>query len=507
MASQRRLLGLVAFSIFISELALMAVLPLFDPLPVWLSALIDAFLLLILISPVLYFGLFRVLIRHTEGCRRIEEDLKRELSVNAALSSELEQRVAERTERLVRANEILKMGIRERRLVQQRLQQIKSDLQAIFDAISDPLVLMGDDLTVKMINRSAALYYGLDDGRNIVGTRCHERLMESAAPCAGCKVPEGIASGGSVMFERRGFIEKERLEQVFLYPVAREDDRGGDILMRISDVTEERILERQLIHSEKLASLGVLVSSVAHEISNPNSFIGFNIPILRDYIRGMMPIIDTHAAAHPDFEIGNMPYPDFRKDIQALLDNVEHGAKRISTFVSNLKNFSRFKAEIQEESIDLRQVVEHVTAICRARLKKDVAAFTIDMPENLPRIWSDADAIEQVVLNLLINAAQSVDKPASRVRLSVAIQDAWADHVVIEIEDNGCGMDAETRRRIFDPFFSTKSGQGGVGLGLYVCQSLVEGLRGRIEVESRPGQGSTFRVILPDRERRRQKRL
>ena len=202
-----------------------------------------------------------------------------------------------------------------------------------------------------------------------------------------------------------------------------------------------------------------------------------------------------------------MAYADFRADIADLLDNVEHGSRRISAFVSNLREFSRFNSDVSEAWVDLRQVVDKATAICRARLKSDVESFTVHVPEGLPRIWSDAAALEQILLNLLINAAQAVEKQGARVRLSAAVQDQWGDHVVIEVTDNGCGMDAETRQKVFEPFFSTKSREKGAGLGLYVCQNLVERLRGRIEIESAPGKGSTFRVVLPDKERRRQRRL
>ena len=302
-------------------------------------------------------------------------------------------------------------------------------------------------------------------------------------------------------------MEPSRREEVYLYPVARKDGRAGDILMRISDITEKRMLERQLVHNEKMASLGLLISSVAHEINNPNSFIGFNIPILREYFEEILPIVDAYAETQPDLEIGNMAYADFRDDIAELLDNIEHGSRRISAFVSNLREFSRFESDVAEAWVDLRQVIDKVTAICRARLKSDVESFTVHVSEGLPRIWSDAGALEQIVLNLLINAAQAVEKQGSRVRLSAAVQDQWVDHAVIEVADNGCGMDEETRRKVFEPFFSTKSREEGAGLGLYVCQNLVERLRGRIEIDSAPGKGSTFRVILPDKERRRQRRL
>ena len=98
-------------------------------------------------------------------------------------------------------------------------------------------------------------------------------------------------------------------------------------------------------------------------------------------------------------------------------------------------------------------------------------------------------------------------KGDSRVELNVEIRDSWLEHTIFEVRDNGSGMDEKTLQKIYDPFFTTRSDCGGTGLGLYVSHSLVQGLRGRIEVESEPGKGSTFRVILPDRERRSKKRI
>lgn len=110
------------------------------------------------------------------------------------------------------------------------------------------------------------------------------------------------------------------------------------------------------------------------------------------------------------------------------------------------------------------------------------------------------------MINLLINSAQAVDKRDSWVKLTVAVNDEWKNHAIIKVSDNGCGIDNKNRLKIFDPFFTTKPSPEGTGLGLYVCHNLVEGLGGRIEVESKRGEGSTFTVILPDKERRQKPR-
>ena len=103
-------------------------------------------------------------------------------------------------------------------------------------------------------------------------------------------------------------------------------------------------------------------------------------------------------------------------------------------------------------------------------------------------------------------AAQAIDKNDSRIDLNVEIRPSWLDHTILEVKDNGAGMDENTMQEIFDPFFTTKSSEGGTGLGLYVTHNLVQSLRGRIETESEPGKGSTFRVVLPDKERRSKER-
>jgi two-component system NtrC family sensor kinase len=107
-----------------------------------------------------------------------------------------------------------------------------------------------------------------------------------------------------------------------------------------------------------------------------------------------------------------------------------------------------------------------------------------------------------VLLNLIVNAVQSMDKADAAVRLSASTGDAWQDTTIIKVSDNGCGMDEEKLGQIFNPFFTTKSASEGTGLGLYVCHSLVQRLGGRIEVDTKKGEGSTFTVILPDRDRR-----
>jgi signal transduction histidine kinase len=423
------------------------------------------------------------------------------------LQNELEKRVEERTKKLSESNELLNVEIAERVHAEASLRRSQKMLKEIFDGISEPLVLLDRDMRVKIINKAAADYYGLSEDSVILESKCHQMLRDSAAPCQGCEVPTAISIGKGMQFERKGFMDPERLENVFIYPVNTGDGKNKNLLLRISDISEQRLLEKQIIHNEKMAALGLLVSSIAHEINNPNNFISLNIPVLKNYITEMLPILDTYYQEHPALEICNISYTDFREDIFKLLENVEHGSDRIGTFVSNLKDFSQFRAKIKEEWIDLNPVIEKAISICRGRLKERNKSFITYIPENLPQVWSDPFALEQILINLLINAIQAAENRDPMIELSVAVHSNWLHHIILEVKDNGCGMDEKTIQKIFNPFFTTKQSAKGTGLGLYVTQNLVASLRGRIEVESELTKGSIFRVILPDKEQRTIKRL
>jgi len=142
-------------------------------------------------------------------------------------------------------------------------------------------------------------------------------------------------------------------------------------------------------------------------------------------------------------------------------------------------------------------VIERVLSICHNKIKSSTKSFVKNVPEDLPAICTEPYGLEQILLNFLINATQAVHKEDSCIKLIVSVVDGRQDQLCIEVSDNGCGMDEATQLKIFDPFFTTKSHMDGTGLGLYICHSMAERLNGRIELESEPGTGSTFKLILP----------
>ena len=256
-------------------------------------------------------------------------------------------------------------------------------------------------------------------------------------------------------------------------------------------------MKKELIQKEKLPPLDLLVSTVAHEIKNLNNCTTFNTPILREYLERLTPILDDYAGNHQNLDLFGMTYPEFRKDIFNLVNNLETASSRINEIISDLMEFVKngYKGELCW--LDLNQVVEKGIAVCRSQISKRVKSFDVNISENLPQVYTDPKALEQILVNFLINAAQAADKENSWVKLSVKPgKDIRRDYLIIEVSDNGCGMDIATREKIFDPFFTTKASGKGTGLGLFVSNSLAEALDARIEVESNSGKGSSFRIIL-----------
>ncbi|UCE75221.1 MAG: PAS domain-containing protein [Methanomassiliicoccales archaeon] len=373
-----------------------------------------------------------------------------------------------------------------------------SVLQAIFDGIPDPLLLLDGDFTVNMpLNTAAADYYGVPNPQEVIGKRCYAALRGRSEPCEGCPYLSVIINGHGGTFERKGLMDPDRFEEVTIFPT------GIGVLIRIKDITRAKLMERQLIQSQKLASLGLLVSGIVHEIKNLNNCVTFNIPILREYLKELIPIIDDYAERNGDFELFGMSYPEFRGDLFSLLGNLEHASDRISATVSDLGEFVRRGDKGRQRWVELKEVIERGVTVCRCHVQRMVKSFEVDIDGDLCPIFTDPQALEQVLVNLLINAGQAAENEDSWVRLRARRGDTCGDGVVIEVSDNGCGMDEEVRGKVFEPLFSTKEPGRGTGLGLFVAHTLIEELGGRIEVDSEPGKGSTFRIILNNANHRR----
>ncbi len=386
----------------------------------------------------------------------------------------------------------------DQKLAALQLEESRNMLRSVFDGIADPLMMIGRDLRILMMNRAAIKYYDIRDPRNVLNGDARQRLFKQFGPDDEERILRGIRDKKPLNLELTTAGEPRRFEKVSIYPVPGGSRKEEAVIVRIVDVTKEKILERQSSQGEKLASLGLLVSGLVHEINNPNNFIIFNMPILRDYIKELLPIVDAHAGSQGQYELFQMPYEEFRNDLLTLLNNIEHGAQRINHTIGILSEFTCKRENGELRLTSLSEVIERAVTLCRPQIRSHIRHFQVEIPPDLPPVFTDPASLEQVLVNLVVNAAHACDKEDSRVTLRVSRGQTWQNRFIIEVTDNGCGMDEDMRKKIFEPFFTTKPPGLGMGLGLYMARSQIERIGGQIEVESRPGEGSTFRITLPD---------
>jgi len=383
----------------------------------------------------------------------------------------------------------------QKKQMEEALVETEKTFRLILDGISDPILLLDANGGIQRMNQAAYRYFGIEQDTEIRGIRCYE-VRKCSEPCEGCHLPFDFIENFQGHYERRSLHHQDRIERIYIDHV--QDDQGRLLasIVRITDITEIRKTERHLLQSEKLASLGILVAGVAHEINNPNTFILFNIPILHRYFDALLSIVDESVKDPTDLQILNKPYESFRNDCLKTLDNIENGSRRINQIVSNLREYVRERDKGKVKAIQIKPFIEQILSLCIGRIRKSVRTFEVNIAEDLPPFVTDSLALEQILINLLINAAQASDKEDSWVKLSVFMLRTAQPKLVIQVQDNGCGMDVETQKKIFQPFFTTKEIGEGTGIGLAIVDKLVMELKGQIEVESVKGQGSVFRLIF-----------
>jgi two-component system, cell cycle sensor histidine kinase and response regulator CckA len=248
----------------------------------------------------------------------------------------------------------------------------------------------------------------------------------------------------------------------------------------VRDMTETRFLQERLALAERLSALGSLSAGVAHEINNPLTYI----------IIGIESVLKELGHRGPDDPVGpRLPA------LVARLRGALEGAGRVRDIVSDLRSFARAEEE-EERAVDPCAVLEAAVAMVAGQIQNRGTLVREFGP--VPRVLGNHDRLVQVFVNLLLNAAQCLsdaEETAHFIRLRTGEDEDRC--AVIEVEDSGPGIASEDLGRIFDPFFTTRPIGEGTGLGLWVCHSIVTSHRGTITVRSRPGQGTTFRVVLP----------
>ncbi len=259
---------------------------------------------------------------------------------------------------------------------------------------------------------------------------------------------------------------------------------------------ELQVRQKQLLHADKMTSLGILVSGVAHEINNPNGLLQLSLPQLSKAYQSMEPILEEHYQQHGDFKLGWFNYSRMRTEIPHLLREMLESSNRIKRIVEDLKDFARTNDSGLDDKVNLNQVVAAALRLLDTTIHKATRNFTVDYEPELPCFRGNGHRIEQVVVNLVLNACQALTTPDQAIALRTCA-DLQSGSVVFEVKDEGCGIDEERLQRVTDPFFTTKREIGGTGLGLSISEGIAKDHHGKLEFVSQTGDGMTVRLILP----------
>ncbi len=271
-----------------------------------------------------------------------------------------------------------------------------------------------------------------------------------------------------------------------------------DITLRKEMEEEAKRIQGRLIHANKMTSLGTMVSGVAHEINNPNNVMMFNAPLVADAWKDALPVLEEYHQLHGDFSLGGLPFQEMKALFPLLTSAISDSSHRIKNIVDNLKNFARRDQRGMDNSINVNEVIGAAVELIDNQIKEITQNFSIECEEGLPLIKGNSQQLEQVMINLIINALQSI--PDKTCRVSVSTTTSKSDNrevVVIRVEDEGCGMKNEVMERIMEPFYTTRIDAGGTGLGLSISYTIINEHRGTIEYQSEIGRGTTVTIKLP----------
>jgi PAS domain S-box-containing protein len=382
------------------------------------------------------------------------------------------------------------------------LKKLREMLRSIVDSMPSVLVGVDPEGRVTQWNREARKQTGIDASEAI------GRHVEAVYP----SLAGAMEKVKRAMQDNRAYKESKvarhvdgelRYADITVYPLM--TGNTGGAVIRVDDITERVRIEEMMIQSEKMLSVGGLAAGMAHEINNPLAGIMQNVQVMQNRLYGNLPK-NHEVAEQSGTSMASLQAYLQGRNIPEMLAMIMESGQRAAQIVENMLSFSR-KSESAATLNDLGQLLDNTLALARNDydLKKryDFRQIQIvrEYDSQVPLVACEATEIQQVFLNILKNGAQAMAEnaePASP-RFILRVQ-ADGNHVRVEIEDNGPGIPPEVCKRIFEPFYTTKSVGVGTGLGLSVSYFIItENHGGRLTVISAPGAGSRFVILLPVR--------
>jgi PAS domain S-box-containing protein len=290
-------------------------------------------------------------------------------------------------------------------------------------------------------------------------------------------------------------IRKTHMDNDLLYCSFR------DITEKLRSEEETKFLQTQLIHANKMTSIGTLASGIAHEINNPNNFIMSNTQIIQQVWNDAEKVLRDYRRDKGDFSLGGLFFSEAHEILPRLFLDIIEGSRRIKDITRNLRDYSRPKDAQFQEKVNINKVLNFAISMLVNEIKKYTDAFTFEPSDGIPFFRGNPQQMEQVFINLIQNALHSLPDKTRAVHVASSFDKK--DHcITVIVADQGGGIDEKLLERITDPFFTTKQDQGGTGLGLYISYYIIKQHNATLDFDSQPGKGTTVTVKVPAEKRR-----
>ena len=386
--------------------------------------------------------------------------------------------------------------ITEQKRIETDIIRAKEEWEATFDAMSDMVTIHDKNMKIVRANKAAHNFFGVEYGE-LNGKKCCEAFWGSETTCTGCPLLTTVKNGEQCS-EILSYNVPNKTLLVTTAPIPDKSGQPEYFIHIARDITEQRQFEEEASRANRLASLGELAAGVAHEINNPNALILYNSDILDAVIKDLLHFVEDNPPADSKQLFGGLPYQEVAQEIPVLLPTIHDSALRIKRIVNDLRDFARQDSTDDDEAIDLNQVVDAAVRLVNNAVKKSTDYFTLNLAETLPAVTGVIGRLDQVVINLLLNACQALEDRSQGISITT-VYEAAIEQVHIIVADEGQGMSAAVMEHIQEPFVTSKREQGGTGLGLSVSARIVKEHHGKLRFKSAPGEGTTATISLPVR--------
>lgn len=383
----------------------------------------------------------------------------------------------------------------ERLLLESReeLRQLNQQFQTLLNGIPDHIILVSAEMKVLWMNKAASDFIGRCQEETPT-LSCYRVWPNAHAPCEGCPVQACLSSGKA---QETTLSNNGKIFGVKAFPLFNDLGKVESVIKLAIDITEKIKLKEENDRQNRLSSVGELSAGIAHEINNPLGLILTNLSTISAVFEDIAPLLDDHYDNSGDFSFGGLPFTRMREQFPPMLLETCDAARRIRQIVGDLKTFAQGGAR-EIADFHLHEAIQRSLRLTDNLRRNASDAFTLKLADEAIIIAGCSQRLEQVLINILTNACQALPHRSCAIVLTTRY-DAATNHAVIVLRDEGIGIPAEHLPRLATPFFTTRLGKGGTGLGLSVSFGIIKEHDGTIHFESTPGQGTTVTITLPAR--------